>query len=74
MEAQWNKRFPDIPGWYWCYQALDKNNGESVFPVWVDDNMHLPRNIEAYYGPLTPPEVPVDFVPERYRKKSEETE
>lgn len=71
IEPQWTKQFPDRPGWYWCYQALPKDYGQNIFICWVDDNMHLPRNIEAYFGPVIPPEVPETFIPARYRENLE---
>ena len=66
-ELQWVDKFPNEPGWYWCFQALPKNYGTNVFIVWVDSVMALPRDIVAYYGPVTPPDVPQELVPERYR-------
>lgn len=73
-EPQWYGRFPGQPGWYWCYQALPKDYGENIFIMWVDSSMTLPGNIEACYGPIIPPEVPEQFVPDRYRKEKETAE
>lgn len=68
-KAEWQTTFPAIPGWYWAYQALPKDSGQAIFPLYVDENMILPGNIAGWYGPLTPPEIPDDYVPLEYREK-----
>lgn len=66
---EWQSVFPGIPGWYWVYQALPKGNGETFVPVWIETAQSVPMYATAFYGPLTPPEIPLSMRPLEYQEK-----
>ena len=68
-KIEWSPTFSGEPGWYWVYQAIPKGAGESFVPTWIETAQTVPLFATAFYGPITPPEMPLTMRPLIYQEK-----
>lgn len=64
----WSSKRPEKSGWYWVYQELDNGYGTYCSLYLIEDNNNIPLYAKAFYGPVSAPTIPDEFVSDYYKK------